>query len=112
MAKPQTIPLSYRWQVLQRVLAAALLGYVVSTSVSVLLALLLPLPDVQAVATASMLSFTIYTLIIIWSFSVRHLRTVWLGLVLCLLISTSLNYVLTHSYLLTHPALLNAGGGF
>lgn len=106
MAKSQTLPLSYRWQVLQRVLAATLLGYAVSTSLSVLLALTLPLPDVQAVATASMLSFTLYTLIIIWSFSVRRLRTVWVGLVLCLLISAGLNH------LLTHPSLFNAGGGF
>lgn len=102
MAKSSTLTLSYRWQVLQRVVAAIVAGYALSASLSALLAQLLPMAEVHAVAVASMLSFTLYTAIIIGCFAVRRLRTLWCALLLSLLLSTGV------SCLIANPALINA----
>ena len=68
------------WRVAARVLAAVLLGYLLTNTSAVLLGFLLPMSKVDSVLTASLLSFAIYTAIIMWIFSVKTLRTVWLGL--------------------------------
>lgn len=77
-------PLSsqYRWQVASRVLAAALGGYALTSVATVALALLWPLPRAHAVLAATMLSFTVYTVAVIWVFSTRSVVRAWLGMVL------------------------------
>lgn len=105
MAKPQATPLSYRWHILQRLVAAVLLGYALSASLSALLAQILPLAQVEAVAIASMLSFTLYTMVIIGCFVVRRLTTLWIVLLGGVLISTGL------SYLISNPTVFNIGAG-
>ncbi|MEM1173718.1 MAG: iron transporter [Pseudomonadota bacterium] len=69
-----------RWHIASRVFAAALPGYVLANSASIFLGLLLPVRKIESVATAALLSFAIYTAIIMWVFSVRRLSTVWYGL--------------------------------
>ena len=71
----------YRWQVASRVLAAVLGGYVLSSLVGVFLSIALPLSRSDAVVTANVLSFAIYTGAVIWVFAVGTLRRAWLGLV-------------------------------
>lgn len=84
----------YRWLVASRVLAAVVGGYALTSAASTLLALLWPLPQAEAVAASTMLSFALDTLIIIWIFASQRLRTVWLGLLgataLCTLLSWAL----------------------
>lgn len=70
----------YRWAVASRVLAAFVGGYVLSSLLLVLLSLIWPLPQAEAIGASTMLSFIIYPLIIIWAFSIKRLRTVWLGM--------------------------------
>ena len=67
-------------QITSRVLAALIPGFVLTNTASIFLALLLPGDRFIGVAWATVLSFALYTAIIIWVFSVRRLRTVWVGL--------------------------------
>lgn len=82
LSSAQPSPARYRWLVFSRVVAAVVAGYTLASSATVLLALLWPLPQAEAVLAASMLSFLLYAGVIVWSFSVKRLRTVWLGLML------------------------------
>lgn len=56
-------------------------GYALSAAAAMFLGVALPLPRAEAVYTATMLSFAIYTGAIIWAFSAAS-RTVWPGIVL------------------------------
>lgn len=71
----------YRWAVASRVLAAFVGGYILSSLLLLLLALVWPLPQAEAIAASTMISFILYALIIIWAFSAKRLRVVWLGMV-------------------------------
>ena len=69
------------WQnVTSRVAAAALGGYVFTYAATACLTLLLPLHKTEAVLTASMLSFTLYTAAILWAFAAPTPGRAWLGL--------------------------------
>ena len=70
----------YRRMVASRVLAAVVGGYALTSAATVLLALIWPLPKAEAVAASTMLSFTLYTVVILWIFTAKRLRTIWLGL--------------------------------
>lgn len=70
----------YRWMVVSRVFAALVGGYALTSAATVLLALIWPLPQAEAVLASSMLSFAFYTGVLMWAFAVKRLRTVWLGL--------------------------------
>lgn len=80
----------YRWAVFSRVLAAFVGGYVLSSLLLLLLSLTLPLPQAEAIAASTMLGFILYALIIIWAFSIKRLRTVWLGLLISSLVCAPL----------------------
>ncbi|MEM1176966.1 MAG: hypothetical protein AAGM22_01375 [Acidobacteriota bacterium] len=72
---------SGRWHVASRVIAALIPGFLVTNTTGILLSFLIPGVDkLTAIATATVLSYVIYTAIILWIFSVERLRTVWLGL--------------------------------
>ncbi len=71
----------YRWLVASRVAAAALGGYALTSAATVLLALLWPAPKAQAVLWATMLSFVIYTVAVIWAFTARGVARVWIGMI-------------------------------
>jgi hypothetical protein len=74
----------YRWGVASRVLAAALGGYALSSSVMAVLALLLSSGPGSNPATAVLIttlsSFALYTAIVIWAFSTSSALRAWLGL--------------------------------
>ncbi|MBN7796123.1 DUF3649 domain-containing protein [Parahaliea mediterranea] len=85
----------YRRQVAMRVVAAALGGYTLTSAATVLAALVWPLPRAEAVAAATMLSFALYTAVIVWVFAVRRLRTAWWGLAVATATCASLGYLLS-----------------
>lgn len=74
--------LSYRLSVLGRVLAAVLGGYVLTALCTIVAARYLPMARVDAVMTATMLSFAIFTCAVIWVFAARSLWRACCGLAL------------------------------
>ena len=76
-----------RSHVAARVLAAALLGYLVTNTVGVMVALASPAAKPSAVAGTTIASFLLWALIAMWVFSVRRTRTAWLGLLAALVVS-------------------------
>ena len=75
------LTIRYRLHVASRVLAA-LACYGLTSLISIVLALVWPIPQAQAVLSSIMLSFAIYAVLIMWVFSVRSLRTVWLAIII------------------------------
>ena len=68
------------WHITQRVVAAVLFGYILTNTAGVLISYLLPFETLSAVAWPAIFSWVLYLAIVMWVFSVRRLRTVWLGL--------------------------------
>lgn len=71
--------LRYRLAVASRVVAAIVGGYGLAASATALLSLLLPLTRADAVITATLLSFTVYTCAALWVFATRNAWHAWLG---------------------------------
>lgn len=90
----------YRWSVASRVLAAVVGGYALTSAATVLLALVWPLPQAEAVLASTMLSFALYTGVLVWIFAVRRLRTVWLGLVIATAVCAVLSWLLLPGFVL------------
>ncbi|MBJ9975821.1 DUF3649 domain-containing protein [Pseudomonas sp. S75] len=76
------LPLRYRLAVTSRSLAALLGGYLLASAVAVCLSLLLPGARVDAVLSATMLSFVFWVLAFIWCFACRSAWRAWLGVLL------------------------------
>ena len=76
------LPLSYRLAVISRSLAALLGGYLLASMVSICVALLAPLPQVDATLTGLLVSFVFYLLAFLWCFACRSAWRAWLGVVL------------------------------
>ncbi|MCQ2993731.1 DUF3649 domain-containing protein [Pseudomonas syringae] len=91
----------YRWMILSRVLAATLGGYVLSALVTSLLALLLPRVSgsdpASVVQITTLLSFVLYTAIVIWVFSTASAWRAWFGLGLAALLTGAVIVGLTIS---------------
>jgi hypothetical protein len=68
--------------VLSRAAAATFGGYALATTLSILLSRVLPMPKAEAVMTAVLLSFTVYTCAILWAFAVRTAAKAWVGLLI------------------------------
>lgn len=66
----------HRLQVLLRILAAVVVGYIFSASLGILLAYALPSPQSMAVLTSTLLSFIIYLLVIMAVFAVDSLKKI------------------------------------
>ena len=73
------LPLSYRLAVTSRSFAALLGGYLLASLASVCIALLAPLPKVDATLIGLLLSFVFYLLAFIWCFACRSAWRAWLG---------------------------------
>jgi hypothetical protein len=73
--------MKYRLSVASRAIAAIGGGYAVAALSTALLASLLPMTRSDAVITATLLSFTVYTCAAIWVFAARSVWHAWLGLV-------------------------------
>jgi hypothetical protein len=74
--------LQYRLGVASRAIAAILGGYGVTALTTALLAVILPMVRIDAVLTATLLSFTVYTCAVLWVFAASSAFRAWLGLVL------------------------------
>ena len=73
--------------IVSRTLAALVGGYVFTYAFTAALARLLPMEQVDALITATLLSFAVYTLAILWAFSCRSAKRAWAGLALALPLS-------------------------
>lgn len=72
----------YRLDVLSRVIAASVGGYVLCNLTNLALSIVLPVPQYQGLLFAMMISFIFYTLAIIWVFAVKTAAKAWLGLLI------------------------------
>lgn len=72
------------WAVLSRCLAAVLGGYAFTYAFTAALARLLPLVVSDAMIVATLASFLVYTLAILWAFGCRSLWRMWGGLALAI----------------------------
>jgi hypothetical protein len=77
-----------KMEVLQRLFAAVIGGYLFSNIIAILVSYLLPANRSEAVMVGVLLSFIIYTATIIWAFSARTVKIAWCWLLLPALIST------------------------
>lgn len=82
--KPARLRLSadavYRLGVASRSVAAIAGGYVLAALLTMLLSVSLPMARAEAVMTATLLSFAIYTCAVMWVFATRSALRAWLGL--------------------------------
>lgn len=96
MAKTQTEDLrAYRWMVASRVLAAAVGGYIVTSLATVVLAWVLRATgstQAAAVLSATMWSFALYTVTVLWVFCTRSATRAWSGLALAGLVLAVLGW--------------------
>ena len=72
----------YRLGVASRGVAAIVGGYVLAALVTRLLSVSLPMARSEAVMTATLLSFTIYTCAVLWVFATGTALRAWLGLLI------------------------------
>jgi len=70
----------YRLGVASRAIAAIIGGYALAAASTAVLSLVLPMSRVDAVMTATLLSFTVYTCAAIWVFAARDALHAWLGI--------------------------------
>ena len=68
--------------VASRSVAAIVGGYVLAALVTMLLSVSLPMARSEAVMTATLLSFAIYTCAVMWVFATRSALRAWLGLLI------------------------------
>lgn len=74
----------YKWMVFSRILAAVFLGYLLSALISIATSLLcvkFGIADSQAVLSATLPSFLIYSMIVVFIFSCKSLQKMWSWLI-------------------------------
>jgi len=81
MTKKASLTLAYRLHIASRLLAA-IACYGLTSLICIVLALIWPIPQAQAVLSSTMISFAVYAVLIIWVFSVKSLRKVWLSIII------------------------------
>lgn len=74
-----TLSWRYRGGVAARAVAAIGGGYVLTAIASALIAVALPLPRADAVTLATLLSFVVYTCVILWVFATTSALRAWIG---------------------------------
>jgi hypothetical protein len=74
----------------QRTAAAACGGYALAAVLSICLSFVLPGPRADAVLTGLLVSFAIYTAVVIWAFAVRSVSRMWIGIGAVTLVFASL----------------------
>ncbi|OEZ68351.1 hypothetical protein JAB5_34610 [Janthinobacterium sp. HH103] len=72
----------YRLGVASRSVAAIAGGYVLAALITMLLSVSLPMARSEAVMTATLLSFAVYTCAVMWVFATRSALRAWLGLLI------------------------------
>lgn len=71
---------AYRLAVASRAVAAVFGGYALAALCTIFLSRVLPLPVADAVLAATMLSFIVYALAVIWVFATATAVRAWAGL--------------------------------
>lgn len=74
--------LHYRLGVASRSVTAIVGGYLLAALSTMLLSVCLPMARVEAVMTATLLSFAIYTCAVMWVFATGSALRAWLGLLI------------------------------
>lgn len=77
ISKASRVPLSYRFAVLSRLLAAGLGGYLLAYTVTVLCARTLPMPRGEVVMAATMVGFLAYAAAVIVVFASASATRAW-----------------------------------
>lgn len=75
------------WPMVSRICAALLGGYCFTYAFTAALARLLPLDRIDALVTATLASFLVYTLAILWAFICRSATRAWIGMALAVPLS-------------------------
>lgn len=84
----------YRLGVAARGVAAIAGGYLLAALATMLLSVCLPMARVEAVMTATLLSFAIYTCAVMWVFATASALRAWLGLLIpCAVIAAILQWM-------------------
>ena len=84
----------YRWMVASRVFIAAIGGYALTSAATIFLAMVWPLPKAQAVMAATMVSFVLYAVVVIWVFSVASARRAWIGVIGATLVLSVIDWLM------------------
>lgn len=90
---------SDNWKLVSRIVAAIFGGYFLTLSSSMLLSQLLDIVGmdrVNASMTAMLLSFAIYTAIVIWFFAIASVKQVWINLLFSLVITGVLVFLIRY----------------
>jgi len=77
-----------------RILIAALGGYLIASSASILLSFMLPFSADNAIVLASILSCPIYLATILWTFSTSSWQRALIGTLSCIFLFVSLSWLL------------------
>lgn len=91
------VRLSCHWPLMARVVAALFGGYLLTLTSSMLLSQILNVTGmdrVNASLTAMLVSFTIYTVIVVWFFATASVKKVWINLLVGLVITGSLVWLI------------------
>ena len=80
--KKRSVSISYRISVFFRFVAAIFGGYVFTSVLISLLAILLPLNQLDSVLLTTTLSVFFYSCVFIWVFAVKSLKRVWITIIL------------------------------
>ena len=76
-------------------LAAILGGYLLASASTLFLSAVLPLSKTEAVITASLFSFVVYPLAIIWVYARQDVKRAWLGMVVPSVILVTIAWLLS-----------------
>lgn len=90
---------SDNWQLVARIVAAVFGGYFLTLTSAMLLSQILDIlgmDRINATITAILLSFAIYTAIVIWFFAISSVKKVWLNLLSLLVITGGLVLVIRY----------------
>ncbi|AIY67326.1 hypothetical protein [Pseudoalteromonas piratica] len=77
--------------VISRIFVAVIMGYGITMSLSILLSVLLPLNQTDAIAASSMLSFAVFTGFVMFVFSAKSIKQVFFQSLGVLVVSAALN---------------------
>jgi hypothetical protein len=97
--KAKTAPASaYRWSVIARISAAAVGGFVLTSSAGVWLTLILwqwlGVSRLSAVSIATLSSFLLWSALITWCFYTYSVRYAWLGMLVPAAVFATLSWLL------------------
>ncbi len=81
-SKKLGIGTSGRLSVASRIIAAIVGGYALTQAASIVLAAIMPGSRAEGVMTVLLLSFVVYTVVILWVFAAHSAARAWLGVLL------------------------------